>query len=61
MATMKQWKVTGKGGFDDLKLEENAAIPDVGDKEVLVKRKSINHKPIKQVKLINHIKSIPRR
>jgi hypothetical protein len=37
---MKQWKVTGKGGFDDLKLEENAAIPDVGDKEVLVKRKS---------------------
>ena len=61
MATMKQWKVTGKGGFDDLKLEENAAIPEVGDKDVLVKRKSVHHNPVEHVELINHIKSIPRR
>jgi hypothetical protein len=58
---MKQWRVTGKGGFDDLKLEENAAIPDVGDKEVLVKRKSIDHKPVEHVELINHTKSTRRR
>ena len=61
MATMKQWKATGKGGFEDLKLEENAAMPEVGDKDVLLKRKSINHKPIEHVELINRMKFIPRR
>ncbi|KAK3714960.1 hypothetical protein LTR37_007450 [Vermiconidia calcicola] len=34
---MKQWTVTGKGGFDDLKLDEKAPVPEVGDKDVLVK------------------------
>lgn len=38
--TQKQWTVAGKKGFDDLKLNESAAIPDVGDKDVLVKCKS---------------------
>ena len=40
MATMKQWKVTGKGGLDDLNFDNNAAVPEIGDKDVLVKRKS---------------------
>jgi NADPH:quinone reductase-like Zn-dependent oxidoreductase len=41
--TMKQWKVTGKGGFADLKFDENAQVPEVGDKDVLVKRNIDDH------------------
>lgn len=37
---MKQWKVTGKGGLPDLKFDENAPVPEIGDKDVLVRRKS---------------------
>ncbi len=48
-ATMKQWKVTGKGGFDDLKYEENASVPEVSDKDVLVKREINDHMPIDAV------------
>ena len=35
--TMKQWTVAGKSGFDDLKFDEKAAVPELGDKDVLVK------------------------
>lgn len=34
---MKQWTVEGKTGFDDLKLNESAPVPKVGEQEVLVK------------------------
>lgn len=57
MTTMKQWKVTGKGGFSDLKLEENVAIPEIGDKEVLVKRKFVDNHPIDHVGLKINVKS----
>ena len=48
-ATMKQWKVAGKGGFGDLKYEENVPVPEVGDKDVLVKRKTNDHMPMDAV------------
>ena len=32
-----QWTVAGKSGFDDLKLNKEAPIPELGDKDVLVK------------------------
>ena len=35
--TQKQWTVAGTTGFDDLKLNESAPIPEIGDKDVLVK------------------------
>ena len=35
--TQKQWTVAGKTGFQDLKLQEDAPIPELGDKDVLVK------------------------
>ncbi|KAF2800081.1 alcohol dehydrogenase [Melanomma pulvis-pyrius CBS 109.77] len=35
--TAKQWTVEGKNGFDSLKLNEKAPVPQVGDKDVLVK------------------------
>ncbi|KAK5740805.1 hypothetical protein LTR17_004395 [Elasticomyces elasticus] len=35
--TQKQWKVAENTGFDGLKLDEKAPIPEIGDKEVLVK------------------------
>ena len=36
-STTKQWTVTGTEGFDALKFDESAAVPEVGDKDVLVK------------------------
>ena len=36
--TMKQWVVEGQNGFDSLKLNEKAPVPELGDKDVLVKR-----------------------
>jgi hypothetical protein len=33
----KQWTVNGTDGFDSLKFDESATIPEVGDKDVLVK------------------------
>lgn len=36
----KQWTVEGTTGFDSLTFNENAAIPEVGDKDVLVKSTS---------------------
>jgi len=36
----KQWKVAENTGFDGLKLDEKAPIPEIGDKEVLVKCKA---------------------
>ena len=38
--TMKQWTVAGKSGFDDMKYDESAPIPEIGDKDVLVKCKA---------------------
>lgn len=35
--TQKQWTVQGTGSFDNLKLNEQAKIPELGDSEVLVK------------------------
>ncbi|KAF2739002.1 hypothetical protein EJ04DRAFT_583419 [Polyplosphaeria fusca] len=35
--TTKQWTIEGKSGFDSLKLDEKAPIPQLGDKDVLVK------------------------
>ncbi|KAK5165467.1 uncharacterized protein LTR77_008996 [Saxophila tyrrhenica] len=35
--TMKQWTVAGQSGFDDLKLNEKASVPQIGDRDVLVK------------------------
>ncbi|OAL54269.1 hypothetical protein IQ07DRAFT_500031 [Pyrenochaeta sp. DS3sAY3a] len=36
-SSTKQWTVEGTAGFDALTFNENAAIPEVGDKDVLVK------------------------
>jgi hypothetical protein len=55
--TMKQWKVTGKGGFADLKFDENAQVPEVGDKDVLVKR-NVTITCNKDFQLI-HVKFMP--
>lgn len=38
--TTKQWKIVGQNGFDSLKFEESVPIPKIGDKEVLVKRRT---------------------
>ncbi|KAK4693188.1 hypothetical protein P7C71_g4166, partial [Lecanoromycetidae sp. Uapishka_2] len=35
-STTKQWQVTGKEGFESLKLDEKAEIPKLGDHDVLV-------------------------
>ncbi|KAF1945248.1 alcohol dehydrogenase [Clathrospora elynae] len=36
-STTKQWTVEGQNGFDSLKFNEKAPIPEMGDKDVLVK------------------------
>lgn len=36
-STTRQWKVEGYEGFDSLKFDEKATIPQLGDKDVLVK------------------------
>jgi hypothetical protein len=36
-STTKQWTTKLSGGFDALKFDENASIPEIGDKDVLVK------------------------
>jgi hypothetical protein len=41
-STTQQWTVQGKSGFDALKFDEKAQIPEMGDKDVLVKGASIN-------------------
>ena len=35
--TQMEWRVAEATGFDGLKLNESAPIPEIGDKEVLVK------------------------
>lgn len=38
-STQKQWTVADtKSGFDGLKLNSEAAVPKIGEKDVLVKR-----------------------
>jgi hypothetical protein len=36
-STQKQWIVHGKNGFDSLQWQEDAPVPQLGDKDVLVK------------------------
>jgi len=36
-STARQWNVVGKDGFDSLKFNEKAEVPQLGDKDVLVK------------------------
>jgi hypothetical protein len=36
-STQKQWKVTELTGFDGLKLATDAPVPQIGEKDVLVK------------------------
>ncbi|THW59595.1 NAD(P)-binding protein [Aureobasidium pullulans] len=36
-STQKQWRVQGTGSFDNLKFNKEAPVPEVGDKDVLVK------------------------
>lgn len=35
--TQKSWTVAGKTGFQDLKFSTDAPVPQIGDKDVLVK------------------------
>ncbi|KAF2396618.1 zinc-binding alcohol dehydrogenase-like protein [Trichodelitschia bisporula] len=46
--TMKQWRVQGTSGFDCLKFDSQAPVPEVGDKEVLVKfnASSLNYRDL---------------
>lgn len=39
-STQKQWTVADTNGFDGLKLATDAPVPKIGEKDVLVKRKS---------------------
>jgi hypothetical protein len=39
--TTKAWTVHGKNGFDALKFNEQAKIPEMGDKDVLLKSMNI--------------------
>lgn len=41
-STQKQWTVADTNGFDGLKLATDAAVPKIGEKDVLVKRKSLS-------------------
>jgi len=36
-STMKQWTVAGQDGFNSLKFNENAQVPEIGETDVLVK------------------------
>jgi hypothetical protein len=35
--TTKAWTVQGKSGFDALKFDEQTKVPEMGDKDVLIK------------------------
>ncbi|WWC88943.1 uncharacterized protein L201_003858 [Kwoniella dendrophila CBS 6074] len=50
--TMKQWKLTGRGNYDQLKLEKDQPVPKVGENEILVKVKafSLNYRDISIVR-----------
>ncbi|KAK5130243.1 hypothetical protein LTR08_002289 [Meristemomyces frigidus] len=50
--TQMQWTVAGTKGFDDLELNESAPIPEIGDKDVLVKfhGASLNYRDLVIVK-----------
>jgi len=41
-STQKQWTVQGTGSFDTLKLNDEAKVPELGDKDVLVKFKAVS-------------------
>jgi hypothetical protein len=38
--TTKAWTVQGKSGFDALKFDEQTKVPEMGDKDVLIKSMS---------------------
>jgi hypothetical protein len=44
-STQQQWRVQGKGNgtFDNLNFNKEAPVPEVGDKDVLVKCESCKH------------------
>lgn len=44
--TQQQWRVKGKGNgtFDNLNFNKEAPVPEVGDKDVLVKCEFIRYK-----------------
>lgn len=46
--TMKQWKVQGKNGFDSLRFEEHAPLPQLKERDVLVRIKaaSLNYRDL---------------
>jgi hypothetical protein len=37
-STQNQWTVNGHNGIESFKLNKNAPVPQLGDKDVLVKR-----------------------
>jgi hypothetical protein len=36
-STIKAWTVQGTNGFDSLHFDEQAKLPEIGDKDVLIK------------------------
>jgi len=40
--TQKQWNVQGKDGFESLKYSDNAPVPEVGEKDVLIKFEAVS-------------------
>lgn len=59
-STARQWNVVGKDGFDSLKFNEKAEVPQLGDKDVLVKSKSTLFFPYAYSTLLTSMHS-PRR
>jgi len=47
--TTKQWTIEGKTGFESLKLNEKAPVPQLGDKDVLVKSTSSFASPMTEL------------
>ncbi|KIY49705.1 zinc-type alcohol dehydrogenase-like protein [Fistulina hepatica ATCC 64428] len=47
-STQKQWTIRGTSGFDDLKFDNNAPIPGIGDHDVLVRLEaaSLNYRDL---------------
>ncbi|WWC62285.1 uncharacterized protein I303_104881 [Kwoniella dejecticola CBS 10117] len=50
--SMKQWKLTGRGDYDQLKLETDQPVPKVGENDILVRVKavSLNYRDISIVR-----------
>ena len=59
--TTKQYTLHGTSGFDDIKLEEAAPIPSLGDHDILVKIHgvSLNYRDLIIPKVSHHPSPIP--